>query len=150
VEVVVIAERVFTERQQAVFAKDWSLAPAGDEIEEAIDIDLFDGDHGWGDALKDRRGKDGRRKRQYRYSRDIGAAMELLCWYKGDAFRLELSTKGGNLGARGTWTCVIDYCDGDAQWSCVGAVVGDEDVYNPAPLAICRALLDYNREGESQ
>jgi hypothetical protein len=50
--------------------------------------------------------------------------MELLCWYKGDAFRLELSTKGGNLGARGTWTCVIDYGDGDAQWSCVGAVAG--------------------------
>jgi hypothetical protein len=145
-----MAERVFTERQKAVFAKDWSLAPAGEEIEEAIDIDLFDGDQRWGAALEGRRGKDGRRKRQYRYSRDIGAAMELLCWYKGDAFRLEFSTKRGNLGAIGTWTCVIDYCDGDEQWCCVGAVVGDEDVYNPAPLAICRALLDYNREGELQ
>jgi hypothetical protein len=143
-------ERVFTERQKAVFARDWSLAPAGDEIEEAIDIDLFDGDHGWGAALEGRRGKNGRRKRQYRYSRDIGAAMELLCWYKGDAFRLEFSNERGNLGAIGTWTCVIGYGVGDEQWTCMGAVVGDEHVYNPAPLAICRALLDYNREGEVQ
>jgi hypothetical protein len=143
-----MAERVFTERQKAVFAKDWSLAPAGEEIEEALDIDLFDGDQSWGDSLEDRRGKDGRRKRQYRYSRDIGAAMELLCWYKGDAFRLEFSTEHGNLGAIGTWTCVFEYDDGDEHWTCEGIVVGDEHVYNPAPLAICRALLDYNREGE--
>ena len=132
-----------------VKARDWSRKPAGDDIERAIDIELF------GTEPAKHRGKDGRRVHGRRYSRSIGAAFYAARFAPGDCFELTFraddmyvqqrphSSAGSATGGRGTWTCSIWGADDEdgSEYECRGEVTSDENAYCPEALAVCRAIL---------